>query len=136
MERKSHQREVILEELKKLISHPTAAILYDIVRKRLPKISLGTIYRNLELLTQEGIIQKLGGGSPEARFDGNVDKHYHIRCSQCGRVDDLHDFTLDIMKDKSMNWGGYKITGHHFEFVGICPDCMKREKTNNKATIN
>ena len=72
LQRNTRQRQVILEELQKLTSHPTAAVLYDIVRRRLPKISLGTVYRNLELLARMGMVQKLELAGGEARFDGNV----------------------------------------------------------------
>ena len=71
-QRTTRQRQVILEELQKLQSHPTAAALYEIVRRRVPKISLGTVYRNLELLARTGLIRKLEFAGAEARFDGNV----------------------------------------------------------------
>jgi Fur family transcriptional regulator, ferric uptake regulator len=132
--RNSKQRQVILEELRKQKSHPTAASLYRIVRRRLPKISLGTIYRNLDILTSEGVIKRLYTNGNEARYDGSVDKYYHIRCSQCGRIDDLYDFSLDKANVKRKKIKGYKITGHYFEFVGICPDCQK--KIGNKITTN
>ena len=95
--RNTKQRQVILQELQKLTSHPTAAALYRIVVRRLPKISLGTVYRNLDLLTKTGVIQKLEFGSEEARFDGNSTPHYHIRCVKCGRVDDIHRPPLDLV---------------------------------------
>ena len=76
--RNSQQREVILDELQKLYSHPTAATLYEAVRKRLPRISLGTVYRNLDLMAKKGLIKKLEFGGSEARFDGNPDQHFHI----------------------------------------------------------
>src|SRR5574340_808335 len=88
-QRRTRQREVILEELQKVKSHPTAVGLHDLVRRRLPKISLGTVYRNLELLAKAGVIRKLETAGAEARFDGNAGQHHHIRCVGCGRVDDV-----------------------------------------------
>ena len=88
-QRNTRQRKVILEELKKLKCHPTATELYEAARSRIPKISLGTVYRNLELLASNGIIKKLEFSGAEARFDGNTSKHYHARCIHCGRVDDV-----------------------------------------------
>ncbi len=76
-QRNTQQRQVILEELQKLTSHPTVAEVYEIVRKRLSKISLGTVYRNLELLAQNRTIQKLDISGTEARFDGNPERHWH-----------------------------------------------------------
>ena len=91
LQRNTRQRQVILEELQKLTSHPTAPDLYGIVRKRLPKISLGTVYRNLELLTRHNVIKKLDLRGSVAHFDGNSTLHYHVRCSCCDQVDDLYE---------------------------------------------
>ena len=83
--RMTTQRQVILEELRKLKSHPTAGELCQIVRQRLPRISLGTVYRNLEILSRSGVVLKLDVAGLEMRFDGTVDNHYHVRCLDCGR---------------------------------------------------
>jgi Fur family ferric uptake transcriptional regulator len=132
--RNSKQRQVILEELRKEKSHPTAASLYRIVRRRLPKISLGTIYRNLEILTSEGVINRLYSAGSEARYDGNIDKCYHIRCTQCGRYEDLFGFSLNKANVNKKKLSGYKISGHYFEFFGICPDCQKKNGNKNSKS--
>ena len=77
------QRQIILEELSKVTTHPTASELYDMVRKRLPRIGLGTVYRNLELMAESGMILKIEVGGTQKRFDATTDEHYHIRCSRC-----------------------------------------------------
>jgi len=123
--RNTEQRRVILEELQKLTSHPTAANLYEVVRKRLPKISLGTVYRNLELLARNNIIRKLELGGSEARFDGDVHRHYHVRCVQCGRVDDLADVPTAGPVTHFANSNGYEILGYRIEFYGVCPGCRR-----------
>ena len=87
---KTIQRQTICEELCKLTSHPTADELYDIVKKRMPQISLGTVYRNLEQLAECGVILKLETAGRQKRFDGNPAPHHHIRCKVCGAVRDLH----------------------------------------------
>jgi len=87
--RLTNQRQVLMEELRKVSTHPTADELYDLVRERLPRTGLGTVYRNLELLSECGIITKLETGGKQKRFDGNTSPHYHIRCNTCGRVDDI-----------------------------------------------
>ena len=87
--RHSRQRQVILEELQKVTSHPTAVELHAMVRDRLPSVSLGTVYRNLDLLARLGQIEKHEYSSGEARFDANMAEHDHLRCIRCGRVDDL-----------------------------------------------
>ena len=123
-QRHSRQRQVILEELQKLSAHPTAVSLYEIVRHRLPKISLGTVYRNLDLLTRTGIIQKLQFGGEEARFDGNSVPHHHIRCVKCGRVDDIHGPPLELLGGMRDDFNGYCVLGHRIEFFGVCPQCQ------------
>ena len=126
LRRSTRQRRVVLEELRKLTSHPTAAELYEIARQRLPKISLGTVYRNLELLADNGVIQKLDMGGAEARFDGNPDPHYHVRCARCRRVDDVHDLPADFARQEVLSLDGYEILGFRLEFIGICPQCKRR----------
>ncbi len=118
------QRQLILDELCSVTSHPTADELYQMVRKRLPKISLGTVYRNLEILSDCGIIQKLDIGGTQKRFDGNASTHYHVRCSRCGRVDDLSippDFNVEKTASRLTR---FKILRHRLEFTGLCPDCQ------------
>ena len=131
--RNTPQRRVVLEELRKVTSHPTAVELYQFVRCRLPKISLGTVYRNLQLLAESGIIQKLELGGPEARFDGNPDCHYHVRCVRCGRVDDLDRLPAELVGNEPKEIAGYQILGHRLEFVGICPECRGQEPEKNTA---
>ena len=80
--RVTRQRRIILEELRKMDSHPTAAKVYEIVRHRLPNISLGTVYRNLNVLDDLGLLQKIQYGNA-SHYDGNLQRHYHLKCVQC-----------------------------------------------------
>ena len=121
--RNTRQRQVILEELQKLTTHPSAATLYELVRKRLPNVSLGTVYRNLDLLTQAGVIQKLNTGDTEARFDWNPERHYHVCCVQCGRVEDVHEAPGRLLGIEANEIQGFAILGHKLQFTGICPEC-------------
>ena len=117
--RNTRQRKVILEELQKVKTHPTAASLYTIVRRRMPKISLGTVYRNLELLNQLGMVRKLDFSGAEARYDGNVEEHDHLRCVCCMRVDDAPGPPLALAGGGKEDWGGYKVLGHRLEVFGV-----------------
>jgi Fur family transcriptional regulator, ferric uptake regulator len=117
------QRQVILEELAKVTSHPTAGELYDQVRKRLPHISLGTVYRNLEIMADSGMIQKLETAGTQKRFDAVVKNHYHVRCMGCDRVDDVEGDTLPDVEEAIRGFSDYTILGHRLEFVGMCPEC-------------
>ncbi len=124
--RNTPQRKVILEELCALKTHPTAAQLYEIVRLQFPRISLGTVYRNLEVLMHEGNIQKFDSVGGETRFDGNPLPHYHVRCTECGALQDLHTITPGSIVPQPREMEGFLISGHRLEYMGICPDCQKK----------
>lgn len=121
--RTTQQRRVILEELSKLRTHPTANEVYEIVRKRLPRISLGTVYRNLEFLSESGMIQKLEMAGTQKRFDGITENHYHVRCVKCGRVEDIPGKPISSINEALKGSTGYEILWHRLEFVGLCPRC-------------
>ena len=127
------QRQVILEELGKVKTHPTANEVYDMVRRRLPRIGLGTVYRNLELMADNGIILKVEVGGTQKRFDATVTPHYHIRCSSCGKVNDIDIAIQEQINEAAENASNYKILGHHIEFSGICRECLDRSE---EETIN
>ena len=125
--RMTQQRKVILEEVQKdLDRHMTADEIYEEVRKRLPRISLGTVYRNLEILAELGEIQKLEMAGSIKRFDGSPQKHYHIRCLRCGRMDNAPVAPLQQVEDKLYGATVFTIIGHRLEFEGFCPECAKR----------
>jgi len=121
--RRSKQREAITRVLRSTTSHPTADWIYEQVRKEIPNISLGTVYRNLKLLRDEGRILDLDTGSLN-RFDGNNENHYHFRCEGCGRVFDVDepvDLSLDRRVAEKM---GFTVSHHRLEFRGLCNDCQ------------
>ena len=119
------QRKLILGELQKTRSHPTADEVYERLRPRLPRLSLGTVYRNLEQLSGSGHIQKLEFGNAPMRFDAvNVD-HVHIRCTRCGRVDDLKQSPRLKLDPASVNEIGYQLAGYRIELWGLCPECRE-----------
>jgi Fur family ferric uptake transcriptional regulator len=120
----TRQRQVILEELRNVNTHPSADEIYEMVRKRLPRISLGTVYRNLEILSGRGEIQKLELGCSLKRFDGVAEDHYHIRCLGCDRVADAPPGSEVFISYKLKENTDFKITGHQLEFVGVCPACL------------
>ena len=122
--RLTSQRQVILEELQKVTSHPTASDVFDMVRKRLPRIGLGTVYRNLDLLAERGVIKKLEVGGEQKRFDGDTSPHYHIRCVKCNRVEDIFIERLGELEKSAASCCNYKILDHHVQFSGICRECL------------
>ena len=129
--RSTQQRIVILEELRSNNDHPSADELYERVRKKLPRISLGTVYRNLEVLSQLGEIQKLNLSGSLKRYDGIPGKHYHIRCINCDRVDDAPIAPLNQIEDELYQATVFEIIGHNLEFTGLCPACTKENQNKH-----
>jgi len=125
--RKTKQREVIYNELCKLTSHPTADELFMIVKDKLPRVSLGTIYRNLEIMSEEGIVKKIEICGKMKRFDGNTSDHLHVKCIKCGKIEDIfldnfdyiNNFITNFVKDKT----AFKIMGCDIQMSGLCSDC-------------
>ena len=124
--RKSRQREAILEVVRRTDTHPTAEWIYEQVRKKIPNISLGTIYRNLKLLADEDKIMELEINGGASRFDGNTEFHHHFACKQCGKILDvtLNEQMESQMIDSISKETGLKITNHFCEFAGICRECQ------------
>lgn len=121
------QRKIILEELRGTQAHPTADEVYDLVRKRLPHVSLGTIYRNLDFLHSQGLIRKLDKIGSQMRFDAFVDPHLHVCCVECGKVGDLPMDAASVVMRRDIvrdNESAFRITGHWLELYGVCADCV------------
>ncbi|MEG6506043.1 Fur family transcriptional regulator [Nitratidesulfovibrio sp. 1201_IL3209] len=123
--RMTKQRMVILEELRRVHSHPTADEIYGMVRQRLPRISLGTVYRNLDLLAESGDILKLESAGSQKRFDGNITPHQHVRCTQCGRVGDVME-PVRVPDITGARAPGFIILSGRVEFEGVCEGCASK----------
>lgn len=126
-QRYSKQREVILEVLKGTTSHPTAEGVYEEAKKRLPRLSLGTVYRNLKFLAERGNIQELGMDAGYSRYDANIQDHSHFLCQSCGRVLDVDCPTLDEVNQQVAHSTGLKVLSHKLAFYGLCLDCQKNK---------
>lgn len=131
--RMTNQREMILEELRNSDSHLSADELYEKVRRRIPRISLATVYRNLEILAELGIVAKLEIGGRQKRFDYDVSDHDHIYCIVCHRVDNISFHRERVQAVPPEKESGYTVTGYRVEFAGICPKCQENKKKEKKA---
>jgi Fur family peroxide stress response transcriptional regulator len=126
--RETKQREAILSVLRHTRAHPTAGQIYDEVRKGLPHISKGTVYRNLQVLEEDGVITGLHLDGTLSRYETRQENHYHFRCERCGRVSDI-DMPVDKNLDrKTEKRTGLRISSHHLEFRGFCKECQKALK--------
>ena len=119
----SRQRESIKQCLAGRYDHPTAETVYLSIKEQFPNISLGTVYRNLSLLSDLGEIQKISTGVGPDRFDGNPAPHYHFLCKKCGCVMDIQLDTQNDLNEKASNAFSGEIEGHSVQFFGACPDC-------------
>lgn len=128
----THQRKMILEVVRNNHSHLTADEIYDRVKKKLPRISMGTVYRNLDTLASCGFIKKLEPRYTQMRFDGKTKDHYHVVCMRCGKIGDApiepSDNALENLENALGNLTSYGIFDHNLEFIGLCPKCLEREQ--------
>lgn len=120
----SRQREAIMTNLAQRRDHPTAEMVYRDIREKYPSVSLGTVYRNLNVLADLGKVLRFSCGDGTDHFDANTSPHYHLICRKCGRVIDL-DLDVDpneLMAEARKNYEG-TIEGFTVVFQGLCPYC-------------
>lgn len=119
------QRALVLETVNKLKCHATADEIYQVIANEHPNISRGTIYRNLNQLSEIGEIRKLEVPGGADRFDHRCSNHYHVRCLKCGRVFDVEMEYMEDLEKKIKDTHGFLFNGHELMFTGICPNCKK-----------
>ena len=124
--RRTRQRDLVLEAVRKSSDHPTARQVYSRVRRRRPKIAFATIYNALRWWVEQGELQEFSFGDAAARYDRNCDRHDHALCSNCGRLIDA-DVSLPpkLLRDIRRRTG-LTVASHHVQFIGLCKACMKR----------
>lgn len=122
----SKKREIIKDVVVNLKTHPTAEDVYNIVKKDLPNISLATIYRNLNMLAEAGVVNKILIPNHSDRFDSTLHKHHHFLCECCFQVCDIEVGELNIAVD-NMSTDTFVVKDYSLVFNGYCKDCMKQE---------
>ena len=123
----SSKREAIYNYLMSTKEHPTAEMIYRDVRKDFPNISLGTVYRNLLFLEEQGKINRLSFGENSERYDGNIGPHYHFICKKCGKVIDLNMMPLDHINVIAGEKFDGEIETHNVCFRGVCAECLNTD---------
>jgi len=126
--RSSRQRERILELLRNTTCHPTATWVYDQLRQEFPKLSLGNVYRNLNILVENGLIQELKMGSTFDRFDGNVNPHYHFICNDCGEITDVRLSHKEKLDQQVHQLTKARVDYHRLDFYGSCARCVQQRR--------
>lgn len=120
--RYSRQRELIYRALRETREHPTAEMIYQALKPKNPSLSLGTVYRNLRLLSEEGRVIRMP--FPVERYDADTSPHPHFVCTCCGRVRDLN-LPYDPQLDRLAAQTGCQVSGHTITFSGVCPQCLQ-----------
>ena len=124
--RKTKQRDLILKTLRNTKCHPTADWIYEEVKKEMPNISLGTVYRNLGTLKELGEILELNYGSKYSRYDGNPENHYHFVCEKCEKVIDIEGVpVVEGLNKEVAEKNDVEVHFHRAEFYGLCSECKK-----------
>lgn len=122
----SRQRSLILKIVRSTHCHPSADWIFEQARKSIPHISLGTVYRNLGLLCNEGKIQEVIFSDGVNRYEGDLRLHNHIRCRNCESVEDVPHFSLESPIEEIEKKTGYRIHLMKVEFSGFCPKCKNK----------
>jgi len=126
--RNTKQKKTIEDNLVASTAHPTAEELFGVVREYLPSVSLGTVYRNLEEMVRTGRAQKIPSPDGPARYDGRVAPHCHVRCVECGRLDDLPMEMDSSMVEEARALSRFRIDSCVVEFRGVCRACMQKKE--------
>ena len=124
------KRDAILNGLRATKVHPSAETLYQQLKPQIPDISMATVYRNLNLFKQQGLIISVGTVDGIERFDGNTDPHVHFICTDCSAVIDLEAMAVPTtLTETAAQCSGGQVTGCQLSFTGICPTCLRKQET-------
>jgi len=129
------QRHAVLEYLLTSQSHPTADEIYKALESKFPNMSVATVYNNLRILKELGLVKELTYGDDSSRFDCSTEEHYYIICEECGKIVDFHYPTLDEIESLAEKISGFEISHHRMELYGVCNECVD-EKSQEKEELN
>jgi len=131
----THQRLEIFREVIRSGEHPDVEMIYRGVRRRIPSVSLDTVYRTLWLFLQRGMIDTLGPSQNRVRFEGNIRPHHHFICRKCKRVFDFTSRVFDelVVPSEVKAWGSVERT--HVEFKGLCAPCREKQGDHSPKNI-
>jgi Fur family transcriptional regulator, peroxide stress response regulator len=125
--RMTPQRHAILSYLLDSMTHPTADEIYKALEGKFPNMSVATVYNNLRVFKEAGLVRELTYGDASSRFDANVEEdHYHAICTECGAIRDFHFPYLRDVEESAAESVGFRVTGHRMEIYGVCEECQKK----------
>lgn len=117
------QRHAILSYLVESMGHPTADDIYRALEPKFPSMSVATVYNNLKMFIEAGMVRELTYGDNSSRFDANVSDHYHVICEKCGKIEDFSYPPLSDVELEAEKSTGFQVKGHRMELYGVCKSC-------------
>ena len=120
------QRHAVLDYLMNSVIHPTADDIYKALEGKFPNMSVATVYNNLRVLRENGLVRELTYGDSSSRFEINLTDHYHIICESCGKIVDFHYPSLDEVESLAEKVTGFEVSHHRMEVYGTCEDCKEK----------
>ena len=121
----SKQRQIIYDMIVNNPVHPTADYIYNSLKEEYPELSLGTVYRNLNVLTEMGLILKITSEANSEHYDGNTSNHYHLMCESCHHIYDVMIPYLENIEEEAQKDCAHKINSHSLVFSGVCKNCSE-----------
>lgn len=128
--RMTPQRYAILSFLIEATTHPTADEIYRALADRFPSMSVATVYNNLKVFIEAGLVRELTFGDDSSRFDADMSDHYHAICEKCGVIADFEFSPLTEAETAAASYTGFQVHGHRLEVYGICPACADKSMTH------
>ena len=125
----THQRQVIFETLTAMHGHPSPEAVYDVVKDRIPSISLATVYKNLKTFEEHGLIHEVSPHHGSARFETNPSPHHHLVCLRCKAIVDVPAADVEPFRLKKRAPAGFRIQRYNVEMLGLCGDCAKQHES-------
>lgn len=123
--RMTPQRHAILTFLMHTKSHPTADDIYRSLEKRFPSMSVATVYNNLKVFVESGLVREMTYGDASSRYDADMHDHYHAICVNCGRISDFEHQPIYEVEEAASFATGFLVQGHRLEVYGLCPECSR-----------
>lgn len=121
--RMTPQRHAILSFLLDSMTHPTADDIYKSLESKFPNMSVATVYNNLKVFIESGLVRELTYGDSSSRFDADMTDHYHAVCELCGKISDFEYPPLSDIETTAAQQIGFRVGGYRLEVYGVCPDC-------------
>jgi len=123
--RMTPQRHAILTYLIQTKSHPTADDIYRSLERRFPSMSVATVYNNLKVFVESGLVKEMTYGDASSRYDADMHEHYHAICVECGKISDFEHTPVHEVEEAATRATGFQVHGHRLEVHGVCPDCNR-----------